>query len=651
MGYGAMARLHASVRGDASLRPSGRRRHTCPRTAGEVTTYTRIAYVQEAHRISQGQVGRKTEGRRLSRRAVQEQQVHSCQRSHHSYSSKNSKTMFTAKPKPHSERKKNKSAEVITEQCSICQVSEGEFEMCDALSNVFDKKPCTNFYTILQWYIVFGFLHEAMHIVTALLLGVSWKDGILCDGLAPLLFRTVIMRQSAFFNLTEDNLSRLFLVRHAGWFFSVILSLLIPHCFPHARWAAAITAVEAITTDLFQWEAYLPGITFHTFSSTNASVLFCGNFGMILLHHIWCTNQGQSALDILETMVRVTMMRGAQSGGVITFLPTGPSDGNCRPNMKGIRSRVVNQKRTDLSVQVRKIVQREVFRFNRSLPEEFVPVLSGHTRFATSSKATLDGTHPHRWTPATERRVYDFCAPASSGKSNCSVAPRVVKVVNYITHNGDFDFYTVHGKTYDIEIVQKWLEIVTETPMPASVDSCAVAGVVDLLRTQGCFGLSARYALSLGLPTSKIEVINNFPSYGHFVKIGEVFEEALGEIVNVSSESLENVAENLDKRQSLVYNVLRKLAPRFDELVKPMGHLIDPEIGAGLLNFCAVTVDAFFDNDLFMATKTFLKNAKGSFGLCVTSSLDAHRQICLAARGQTVSGNVILFFPFYLYSF
>jgi hypothetical protein len=39
---------------------------------------------------------------------------------------------------------------------------------------------------------------------------------------------------------------------------------------------------------------------------------------------------------------------------------------------------------------------------------------------------------------------------------------------------------------------------------------------------------------------------------------------------------------------------------------------------------------------LFFSTKLFLKNAKGSFGLCVTSTLDSHRQMCLAARGQTV---------------
>eukprot|EP00526_Cylindrotheca_closterium_P029493 CAMPEP_0113659004 /NCGR_PEP_ID=MMETSP0017_2-20120614/32085_1 /TAXON_ID=2856 /ORGANISM="Cylindrotheca closterium" /LENGTH=40 /DNA_ID=CAMNT_0000573443 /DNA_START=376 /DNA_END=494 /DNA_ORIENTATION=+ /assembly_acc=CAM_ASM_000147 len=37
------------------------------------------------------------------------------------------------------------------------------------------------------------------------------------------------------------------------------------------------------------------------------------------------------------------MMRGAQSGGVVTYVPNGKN------NMKAIRTRVVNGKRTDLS--------------------------------------------------------------------------------------------------------------------------------------------------------------------------------------------------------------------------------------------------------------------------------------------------------------
>jgi hypothetical protein len=56
-----------------------------------------------------------------------------------------------------------------------------------------------------------------------------------------------------------------------------------------------------------------------------------------------------------------------------------------------------------------------------------------------------------------------------------------------------------------------------------------------------------------------------------------------------------------------------------------------------LLKLCQKTIDAFFDNDLDLTTRIFMKNAVGSFGLMVTSSLDSHRQISIAARGQPMS--------------
>jgi hypothetical protein len=467
------------------------------------------------------------------------------------------------------------------------------------------------------------------------------------DGLLPFLIRTAIGRQCAIFNLDEVELhgDALWMVRHAGWIASVLLVMLIPPRFRDARWAASLTAIEAITTDLVQWKALLPSgpTTFMSSFGGTASLLYCGNFGIILLHHLWLTDQGQSALDVLERMVKVTMMRGAQSGGVITFRPSTTSGtsnkNNARPKLKGIRSRVVNQKRTDLSVEVRKIVRREIFQSSRAFPKDFIPVLSGHTRFATSSKATLEGTHPHRWTPPSARLVYDFSVPhGNEGHLRAAFTPQTVQVENYVTHNGDFDFYVVNGKTYDLEKIQKWLAITTGSPMPAVVDSCAVAGVVDLLRTQGCFGLSARYAVCLGLPTSKIEErIDNFPPYSHFEKIGHTFEEVLGEMLKASPDLVDTLCDQQEVRQSFALRVLSKIEAHFDTLVKPIERYIDPESGASLLALCKVTIDAFFDNDLFMTTKTFLKNAKGSFGLVITTSLDAHRQICLAARGQTVS--------------
>ena len=133
-----------------------------------------------------------------------------------------------------------------------------------------------------------------------------------------------------------------------------------------------------------------------------------------------CTSHYTEALDILEKMVQVTMMRGAQTGGVVTYA-TGSSPGGktgsgvnskALPQLKGVRSRVVNGKRTDLSKLVRAKVQSSD---GARRPAGFVRAYSGHTRFATTSKATFDGTHPHQWCPPQPRRVYDIARLVPGG--------------------------------------------------------------------------------------------------------------------------------------------------------------------------------------------------------------------------------------------
>ena len=510
--------------------------------------------------------------------------------------------------------------------------------------------------SLVLWYIAFGALHELSHIATAVACGIPNLNITLnvileCnDGWIPLLYRALLGRHVVLpvVEHSDDE----FLVRNAGWMFSIVLAMVLNKSSSSAKFAARITALEALTTDLLQLPilagigiSHLPTTTSHT-----SAVFCCGNFGVILLHHLWLTEQGKNALDCLEQMVKVTMMRGAQSGGVITYVP------NSSGSLKGIRSRVVNRKRTDLSVEVRRKVQRDVFggsvtKQNR-FPKDHVVAMSGHTRFATSSKASFDGTHPQQWTPASLRRVYDMNIPHNPDGENQSNYQhvhniRTIPVENFITHNGDFDFYEVNGKVYDLETIQKWLVIVTGSPMPAVVDSCSVAGVVDLLRTQGCFGLSARYAICLGLRTSKPQdnlSPDDFPPYAHFETIGNVFEQVLGEMLKnktTSSISLVSIGDSPDIRHSFALRVMTKLQAPLNNasLIKPLVHFLsNDEEGsdASLLHFCLSAIDAFFDNDLFWTTKTFLKHAKGSFGLCITSSLDAHRQICLAARGQTV---------------
>jgi len=237
------------------------------------------------------------------------------------------------------------------------------------------------------------------------------------------------------------------------------------------------------------------------------------------------------------------------------------------------------------------------------------------------------------------RRVYDLNVP--HGATGTFPSPRLVRVENYITHNGDFDFFTVNGVTYDLEVIQAFL-IKVLGPMPASVDSCAVAGLVDVLRSRGCFALSARYVICLGLKTSKLELYETFPIYAHFASIGNIFEDVLTEMLK--STSLDIIEESENVRQSFAQRVESKLQVRHENLIQPLSEWItdDSEGGSSLLHFCRATIDAFFDNDLLLTTKRFLENAKGSFGLCVTSSLDADRQICLASRGQTMS---VAFYP------
>ncbi len=47
--------------------------------------------------------------------------------------------------------------------------------------------------------------------------------------------------------------------------------------------------------------------------------------------------------------------------------------------------------------------------------------------------------------------------------------------------SGDFEFYKIRGKYYDCEAIQEWLVRALHVPMPATVDSAAIAGMIDLL--------------------------------------------------------------------------------------------------------------------------------------------------------------------------
>ena len=105
------------------------------------------------------------------------------------------------------------------------------------------------------------------------------------------------------------------------------------------------------------------------------------------------------------------------------------------------------------------------------------------------------------------------------------------------------------------------------------------------------------------------------------------------------------VGDDQDMRDCLVVDTTQSIQ---HALISPKAFAtllnVDVENAAGGIVhfFVQATINSFFDNDLWQTKKYFLDNAKGSFGLLVSCSLDAHPSICLAARGQTMS---IAFYP------
>ncbi len=256
------------------------------------------------------------------------------------------------------------------------------------------------------WYFLFGLLHELSHVfITSYLIasssttaevGLSLKCW-LCEHIR---WEDIILNRRFDLDLAQfhaDNAKQnIFIIRHFGWIVSVIIAFMLHfvsyrmsssstrvmiregnknkkdeeeeegnQSFRWCKWAAYATAIDAIWTDLLQMEpplsltfssssSFITSTTFHAGDLPNhlsTVSFFCGNFGVILLHSAWLYEDGgQTTLDILRKMIEVTMMRGAQSGGIVTFHRNNKKgdDENGIVEMKSIRSRVVKSKRGDL---------------------------------------------------------------------------------------------------------------------------------------------------------------------------------------------------------------------------------------------------------------------------------------------------------------
>jgi hypothetical protein len=102
-------------------------------------------------------------------------------------------------------------------------------------------------------------------------------------------------------------------------------------------------------------------------------------------------------------------------------------------------------------------------------------------------------------------------------------------VETFICHNGDLEFFKIGGAWYETGDVQEWLERVTETPMPATVDSAAIAGIMDIQRCQGCWPLAVRFGY---LFASNHEGIHyDVPTFDVFRRVAKVFDKAFQDVL------------------------------------------------------------------------------------------------------------------------
>lgn len=250
---------------------------------------------------------------------------------------------------------------------------------------------------------------------------------------------------------------------------SSCFSSLAHHCRAAGATAATWTAIDAMLSDLFHIAPTGESLAVDTF--------YCGNFGIILFRKM----QQKQLFGLLRKMLRVTMVRGAQSAGLVTYTTAS------RGSRIGLRSRVVNGKRTDLSELLLAKFRRDMSGQSSSLGATGPQLFQGHTRFATSSICNLTGCHPHQWTPRRQQIYWRHDGGARFVGESRSVE-------GFITHNGDLDFFVLHGQTLPLCDVQRLLARLLGRKAPSDVDSAAIAGLLELFRTKGLWLASVRYA-------------------------------------------------------------------------------------------------------------------------------------------------------------
>ena len=128
-----------------------------------------------------------------------------------------------------------------------------------------------------------------------------------------------------------------------------------------------------------------------------------------------------------------------------------------------------------------------------------------------------------------------------------------------------------------------------------------------------------RYAYLCNLPSSRGPADSRAPpTWAQYEACAAHFERALDIFLRKEGPRMDwkriSLPHNRTQLAAIAHSTLSN-AP--DDSKDCLG--LDLEVD--LVSLCRTAVDAFFDNDLMHTMRMFLADAKGSFGLCMTSSM------------------------------
>ncbi|MBP9127446.1 MAG: hypothetical protein KBG07_01600 [Elusimicrobia bacterium] len=356
------------------------------------------------------------------------------------------------------------------------------------------------------------------------------------------------------------------------------------------------------------WVAMASVSDFRMALSGIGDALYCGNLGV--LGKRWPTDRGILPINvdaILARMWKQIIVRGGQSGGR-SILGT-----------KGfVRARLLNPKRAKMDQALRTSFRGEIGRRRatgaRPL-DNFVEEID-HARFATGGPSKMGNAHPFVWGlvegfwNAVFPRKARVWTVGEGGKTE--IVRKVSQQI--ISHNGDFDAWVRRKGEAPIANngpLAWWLTKTLGRGDPSQGDSPKIAGMLELLLTQGQWGASFRLAYAVDVADSIDDVMSpsNVREIGR--SVDKVFEEWLKRAHVAGCRTLQDVYnENSSSINDLRDQVLN--ATRLDTL--GMSHEKKELLVDRALHY-------FFFNDLQEAGRFFSDRADGTFGVVLASSL------------------------------